>query len=143
MGSYGGADAEMAGAGQQDILTKEEIESLKEYCEIFDKIMVSKNPAVREAWKNISLLIGLTQPASEKEDPRVLPSRHGGPFSRLAQTVERSLMIQKEVTKHVTGLQYQIDQLKEAMKKNGANRRPTADWGGAQEDSSPSEGSGY
>lgn len=115
-------------AGQQDILTKEEIETLKEYCETFDKIMVSKNPSVREAWKNISLLIGLTQPVNEKEDTNRIGPRHSGPFSRLASTVERSLMIQKEMTKHVNGLQYQIDTLKNELKKS-KNRR-----GGHDED---------
>ena len=116
--AYGG-ESEMVGTNSnKDYLTQEEIDSLKEYCEIFDKLMVSKNPAVREAWKNVSLLVGLTQPAEEKDDGIRINSRNSGPFSRLASTVERSLMIQKEMAKHVNGLQYQIDQLKEAVAKS-------------------------
>jgi len=99
---------------KQEFLTIEEINSLKEYGELFDKIMISKNPAVRNAWRDISLLIGLTEPPKDDEnDKRIIStSSRSGPFSRLAAQVERSLALGKEVNRHVTGLQYQIDELK-------------------------------
>jgi len=113
MGMSGSAAQEGMSNDQnrQELLTIEEIESLKEYSVLFDKIMVSKNPAVRNAWKDISLLIGLTEPV--REDQSIIStSSRSGPFSRLASQVERSLSISKEINRHVTGLQYQIDELK-------------------------------
>jgi hypothetical protein len=125
--SYSGESAQEEGGNnlKQELLTKEEIDSLKEYCQIFDKIMVSKNPAVREAWKDISLLIGLTEPIEDNGPTTRFSPKFGGPFSRLAQTVERSLMIHNDMNRHVSGLQYQIDQLKKEMKSDQSSKKNT------------------
>lgn len=105
-------------SSRKRILTEEEVNSLKDYAELFDKIIKSKNPAVIESWRNLTILIGLTQEIGSDE---IGTDSGPGIFRKLANQVERSLDYQNHLDKHVSGLQYQIDLLRKDF-ANAMNR---------------------
>jgi len=96
--------------GNSNSLVQEEMEMLQEYAEVFDKIMLSRNPSVHSAWKELSLLLSLTQQEANHKQPHI--DTGPGPFAKLVRQVERSLAMENVMNKHVAGLQYQLDETK-------------------------------
>lgn len=102
----------------------EDMELLKEYAMLFDKLLDSKNPAVKKAWRDLCLLLVMTEreeinTSNKVPSPISKDSGRSTPeiFYNMAVQVERSMRLEKELAVHVQGLQYQIDGLKKQIRE--------------------------
>lgn len=122
--------------GTHSTIKKDDMDTLTEYCRIFDKLIVSKNPAVHQAWKDLSLLLVMTETDADLTvntkkliSPVVEDSKRSMPeiFLALARQVERAGKLEHEMIRHINGLQYQIDTLKKEMRQRRSNQTRSAE----------------